>query len=231
METDPYELKKASGFFYCNLKNKQFLITNRHVIINEDEKHFPNILRIRIHTDRSDLRQNEYYDIHLYTKSKKNWIEPSSPADVIAIPVESVQLPRTSFITYFNKVNLLPSNIQLHVGEDLFVMGYPLGVYDDIYNLPIVRNGLIASAYSVPYSNEAYFLVDSYLEEGASGSPVMTKFKSAWKTKDGTEPPKGFSFYLLGIISSTFRVPEGQIPIGLNASYFAEIIENMVTNA
>ncbi|MGB8086271.1 MAG: hypothetical protein WCF07_08285 [Nitrososphaeraceae archaeon] len=74
-------------------------------------------------------------------------------------------------------------------------------------------------------------MVDSYLEEGVSGSPVMTKFKSTWRTKDGTEPPKGFSFYSLGIISSMFRVPEGQIPTGLNASYFAEIIENMVTNA
>jgi len=74
-------------------------------------------------------------------------------------------------------------------------------------------------------------LVDSYLEEGASGNPVMTKFKSTWRTKDGTEPLKGFSFYLLGIISSMFRVPEGQIPIGLNASYFAEIVENMVANA
>lgn len=65
METDPYELKKASGFFYCNQKSKQFLITNRHVVINEDEKYFPNIMRIRIHTDSSDLRHNEYYDIPL----------------------------------------------------------------------------------------------------------------------------------------------------------------------
>ena len=74
-------------------------------------------------------------------------------------------------------------------------------------------------------------MVDSYQEEGASGSPVMTKFKSTWRTKDGTEPLKGFSFYLLGIVISTFRVPEGQIPTGPNTSYFAEIIENMVTNA
>jgi hypothetical protein len=48
--------------------------------------------------------------------------------------------------------------------------------------------------------------------------------------KDSSESPKGFSFYLLGVISSTFRVPEGEKPTGLNASYFSEIIENMVAN-
>jgi hypothetical protein len=88
--------------------------------------------------------------------------------------------------------------------KDVFVMGYPLGVYDDIHNLPVLRNGLIASAYPVSYRNEDHFLVDSYLEEGASGSPVMTKFKSTWRTKDSAEPPKGFSFYLLDILAQRF---------------------------
>jgi hypothetical protein len=59
----------------------------------------------------------------------------------------------------------------------------------------------------------------------------MTKFKPTWRMTDGSEPPKGFSFYLLGIISSTFRVPEGQKPLCLNASYFAELIEKMISDA
>jgi hypothetical protein len=107
-------------------------------------------------------------------------------------------------------------------------MGYPLGVYDDIHNLPIARNGIIASAYSVPWRNELYFLVDSYLEEGVSGSPVMTKFKNSWRTRDDGKPPTGFSFFLLGIICSTFEVPEGKKPTGLNATYFGKLVDHIV---
>jgi len=83
LETDSHEVMKPSGFFYCNRENRLFLITNRHVIIDEDHGYFPNVIRIRIHTNRSDLRQNEYYDIHLYNKSKKMWIESAAPADVV----------------------------------------------------------------------------------------------------------------------------------------------------
>jgi hypothetical protein len=79
----------------------------------------------------------------------------------------------------FNAINLLPNNIRLHVGEDVMVMGYPLGVFDDMHNLPILRNGIIASAYPIPFKRNQYFLVDSYLEKGTSGSPVIT-IKSIW---------------------------------------------------
>jgi hypothetical protein len=85
-------------------------------------------------------------------------------------------------------------------------MGYPFGVYDDIHNITILRNGIIASAYPIPFRGEPYFLVDSNLEEGVSGSLVITKFKDTWRTKNGSKPLIGFSFFLLGIISCTFEV-------------------------
>jgi hypothetical protein len=72
--------------------------------------------------------------------------------------------------------------------------------------------------------------VDSYLENGMSGSPVMTKFKDSWRTRDGGKPPLGFSFFLLGIISSTFEVPEGEKPAGLNATYFAKLVDYIVNS-
>jgi hypothetical protein len=157
------------------------------------------------------------------------WIESNVKVDVVAIPIEMNKLPQGSIIVSFNVANLLQSNIQLHVGDDIVVMGYPFGVYDDIHNLPILRNGIIASAYPIPFRDKPYFLVDSDLEEGVSGSPVITKFKDTWRTRNGSKPPIGFSFFLLGIISSTFEFPEGEKPIGLNATYFAEVIDQITS--
>ena len=61
--------------------------------------------------------------------------------------------------------NPLPRSIQLHLGEDVIIMGYPLGLSDHIRNLPILRNGILASAYAIPFNGNPYFLIDSYLEK------------------------------------------------------------------
>jgi hypothetical protein len=45
---------------------------------------------------------------------------------------------------------MLPKNIRLDVGEDIFVMGYPLGIYDEVHNLPVIRGGTISSPYPIP---------------------------------------------------------------------------------
>jgi hypothetical protein len=64
--------------------NKLFLITNGHVVRNEDEGYFPNALRIYLHTDVNDLTQNDQYDIHLYSGVRQKWIEPIGMYDVVA---------------------------------------------------------------------------------------------------------------------------------------------------
>jgi hypothetical protein len=192
-------LKIGTGFFYHNLSSHQlFLITNRHVIINEHEDYYPNVMRIKLHTNPSDLTQNSDYDIDLYDGGKKLWIESKQVcADVVAIRLERSQLTQRHFIIiYFASNNLLPTNMLLYVAEDVFVMGYPKGIYDEIHNLPIIRNGIISSAYPVYFNKNPYFLVDSNLEEGTSGSPVMTKFRYIRRTSGGGIVFSGPSFYL-----------------------------------
>jgi hypothetical protein len=60
---DPHELKKATGFFYANKQNKLFLVTNRHVVADENKGYFPNIARIRVHVDIYDMTRNECFDL------------------------------------------------------------------------------------------------------------------------------------------------------------------------
>lgn len=92
-----------------------------------------------------------------------------------------------------------------------------------------MRNGIISSAYPVPYRDNPYFLVDARLHPGTSGSPVTTKFKDTWPTTRGTIERGGNAFYLLGINSSTFPLPPDQEPLGLNAVYFASMIDQMTS--
>jgi hypothetical protein len=151
-------IDKGTGFFYRNLATKKlFLITNRHVIQNEN---YANVARLNLHTDIGDLRNNNYYNLHLYDRSgNKTWIEPDPiSADVIAIFIKEDLQKKGFFIKNFNTFNLLPRSIQLHLGEDVIIMVYPLGVSDHIHNLPILRNGIVASAYPIPLTEIRTFL-------------------------------------------------------------------------
>jgi len=227
-------VKTASGFFYNNLKsNSLFLITNRHVVCDEQRDYYPNAINLRLHTNGSDLTQNVDYPIDLYhgRSARPIWRIPDpSAADIVAIEIDISDF-NTQGIIYrsFASNNLLPNNIQLNVGEGVFVMGYPWGIYDEVHNLPLTRGGTISSPYPIPWNGRPYFLIDANLQEGTSGSPVLTQFKESWRLTNGAQLHSGPAIFLLGINSSTFpeREEGKESKIGLNATYFARIIDQM----
>jgi hypothetical protein len=226
---NPRIIRTGTGFFYYNLQSKsQFLITNRHVIC--DENYFPNAINLMLHSNMNDMTKNEVYSIHLYNKIKPLWRNPNPPeADAVAIPIDRNDLAIHNIVYIsFASNNMLPKDILLDVGEDVFIMGYPLGIYDEVHNLPVIRGGTTSSAYPIPWNGRPYFLVDSNLEEGTSGSPVLTKFKGTWRRTDGRLLNLEPAIFLLGINSSTFPTRGRQErPVGLNAIYFAQVIDEM----
>jgi hypothetical protein len=227
-EIDQHVVYTATGFFYHSTNsNLLFLITNRHVV---REPYFPNAIKLTLHTNAADMTQNTEYPIHLYKGVKPVWRTPTPPeANVVAIPIDPNDFG-THSIRYksLNAVNLLDKRFRLDIGDDVMVIGYPLGIYDHVHNTPIVRGGTISSPHPIPWKGEPCFLVDSNLHEGTSGSPVTTKFKTKWRRvdidkTDDSEP----ALYFLGIVSSTFLYPEELRRAELNKVYFADIIEEM----
>lgn len=124
-------------------------------------------------------------------------------------------------------------------------MGYPLGMwYDEKNNLPVIRNGIVSSAYPVLYNGNPYFLVDSRLHPGMSGAPVIIKPPNRLIKRESLSKEtrkKGFILtrdiydkwrhnrFLLGINARTFSFPEGEQPLDLNAVYFSWLIKE-ITN-
>ncbi|MCU0924010.1 MAG: serine protease, partial [Burkholderiaceae bacterium] len=47
-------LTNASGFFFLR-DERLFLVTSRHVLVDEPSKHHPNRIEIELHTDAADL--------------------------------------------------------------------------------------------------------------------------------------------------------------------------------
>jgi hypothetical protein len=106
----------------------------------------------------------------------------------------------------------------LEVGTPIHIVGFPLGFYDTVHNLPVVRQGAIASSFGVRFQGKGYFLTDARTHRGMSGAPVVLRSAAS-----GPLPWK-----LLGIHTSGFDMRDRDRafddPLGLNISWYAGML-------
>jgi hypothetical protein len=130
-------------------------------------------------------------------------------------------------VTWTTTNDFLPDIYVLNPGEDVFVIGYPLSFHDHLFNLPILRSAMIASAYGVPFQGAPVFLTDGNLHPGMSGGPVVTKPKSTWMQRDGgVSMMTGTPYYVLGVHSATVSAGPGaaKLPLGLGVAWYARLL-------
>lgn len=215
-------LANASGFFF-KYQNIKYLVTNRHVIIDEEKSYYPDAISIFLHTSRTDAQLNNKVSINLYEEDKPKWHEHPNykniQYDVVLIPMDDIQI-QSSLMNFFTTENFLGDR-KLTAFADTIVVGYPLGFFDEENNLPIYRKAMIASPYPQHFSNKPYFLIDANLHQGTSGSPVINSpHNILFKESDGS----GFhtqDIILLGIHSAEHLVDKE--PLGLNVVWYAEL--------
>lgn len=222
----------ATGFF-CHYAEGSYLITNRHVIINEDDNYFPDSIKLRLHKDKRNFALNDDYSIPLYDEcGNKKWLEhpnQNQNIDVVAIPLNWGDI--ANFWTSAFKIEdvVIPiSNIS--IAEELFVIGYPLEFHDNLNNLPVVRNATVASCPNVPFKGNPYILIDARLHSGSSGSPVLTK-PNTMRIINGEWAISAWPFPLLvGIFSATFNMRDDRIDdhLGLGLIWPAHLIQEII---
>lgn len=227
------EIDEATGFFYY--LNGLYFITCRHVVIEEEKDYYPDEIRLLLHKQDNKV-QNKMFSIPLYSSDDEQlWLEHpqyGKEVDVVAIPIEKEDFSSQFYIKCFFHQNNIPSHIDLS-GEEVIVIGYPLGFRDTIHNFPIFRNATIASVYPISFEGKPRFLIDSRLHRGTSGSPVITKAMNTIRTTSGDiirklPPPRFF----LGVHSETVetldRDPNKDEPLGLNFVWFAYLIPEII---
>jgi hypothetical protein len=228
----------ATAFFYSR-GDDLFLVTNQHVMLDEKAKDadgkpkpsVPDILRLKLHTDANNVQKVANFDVPLYKEKDRLWkISKEHPdADVALIKVDAARLKTDFFVRAWTKERFLPQDLSLSPGEDVFIMGYPLGLHDTTFNLPIFRNAMLASTYRVPFQGKPCFLMDAQIHPGTSGSPVITKPKTAWvDDKGNVRFVTGVVYYLVGVNSGYLNIKDpDKREIGLGVGWYAELIEDI----
>ena len=217
-------LTNASGFFF-ERDERLFLVTSRHVVVDEPSEHFPDRLEIELHIDQSNLAKSTGFSIPLYRDGESIWrqgLDTGGEIDVAAIELERDALPETFVYSAFTPAHLDYLPEQVEVGTALLVLGFPLGFHDALHHMPVVRHAVVASSFGLRFQGEGFFLTDARTHRGTSGAPVVMR-ASQEKTMPGQLP-----WMLLGVHSARFDLGTRDLvldeALGLNCAWYADIL-------
>jgi Trypsin-like peptidase domain len=223
-------LTNASGLFF-ERDGRLFLVTSRHVFIDEPTHHHPNRVEIEIHNDTGNLASSTGFSIPLYRNGRSLWRQGEDTGgeiDVAAIEIERHALPASMSYAAFTPQHLHSAADQPEIGTSLLVVGFPLGFHDTLHHLPVVRQAVIASSYGLRFQGKGFFLTDARTHRGTSGAPVAMRMASP---AAGTE---SLPWKLLGVHSSRLDVgsrdTELDEALGLNCAWYADILMTLTEN-
>jgi hypothetical protein len=217
-------LTNATGFYF-ERDERLFLVTSRHVLVDEPSKHFPDRIEIEIHIDSENLARSTGFSIPLYRDGKGIWrqgLDAAGEIDVAVIEIERSALPATTVLRPFTVHHLSDSAHPVEVGTSLLVVGFPLGFHDTLHHMPVVRHAVIASSFGWRFQGEGYFLTDARTHRGTSGAPVVMRV-AAPDAKLGDLP-----WMLLGVHSARLDVGTRDLKLdealGLNCAWYVDIL-------
>jgi S1-C subfamily serine protease len=217
-------LTNASGFFFQR-DDRLYLVTSRHVMMDEPSKHFPDRIEIELHVDAENLAASIGYSIPLYRNAKSLWRQGTDSAgeiDVAMIEIERSALPEQVLYRAFTPAHLPRPTAPIEVGSPLLVVGFPLSFHDTLHHTPVVRHAVMASSYGTRFQGKGYFLTDARTHHGTSGAPVVMR---APNTVQGMGD---LPWTLLGIHSARLDMGERDLRrdevLGLNCAWYADIL-------
>lgn len=214
-------LTNASGFFFAR-DERLFLVTSRHVVIDEPTEHFPSHLQIELHTNDDNLAESTGFSIPLYEDGKSLWrqgTDSGGEIDIALVEIERSALPENTVYLAFTPEHLANLDKGIEIGSPLLIVGFPLGFHDTLHHMPVARSASLASAFGLRFKGEGYFLTDARTHRGSSGAPVVMRL--------GSDDSRELPWLLLGVHSSRLDVNrdlEQDEALGLNCAWYADIL-------
>jgi hypothetical protein len=217
-------LTKASGFFF-ERDQRLYLVTSRHVMLDEPSAHRPDRIEIELHMDERDLTRSTGFSVLLYREGRSIWRQGQDSGgdiDVAVIELDREALPSAANLRAFAPSNLDNVLDAVEVGSSLLIVGFPLGFHDTLHHLPVVRQATIASSFGVRFQGQGYFLTDARTHRGTSGAPVVMRSPQP-RPSDNALPWK-----LLGVHSARMDMATRDLQqdesLGLNCAWYADIL-------
>lgn len=230
------DLTIASGFFWKD-GDRVFLISNWHCFAGLDPDdgrvidpggRKPDRIQFLVQKHKSKADAAGTYEIGFEIINMAlrgsltaipRWLEHPTlgrKVDVGAIDVTSELAAKS---TDHSCVNILEKDGYAipGVSEDVFIIGYPLGMLDKT-PIPVWKRGTIATDPTFDAGGLPMIYVDTATRPGMSGSIVLVRMSAAkgWKKKDGTDQVGiGERDQILGIYSGALGAHQVEAQLGV----------------
>lgn len=230
--TGTRSLTNASGFFFRREKTL-FLVTSRHVFLDELRQHRPDRIEIELHVDADNAARSTGWSMLLYDHRRATWrqgVDQGGEVDVAAIEIEEGKLPAGTVVPAFTPHDLAGEDDEIPLGQALVIPGFPLGFHDATHHLPVTRAATLASPWGLRFQGKGFFLTDARTHSGTSGAPVVMSLQ-----RDGLSGTPPLRWKLLGVHSSRMdmgnRDREVDEYLGLNVSWYTDILMTLTASA
>jgi len=119
---------------------------------------------------------------------------------------------------------LLSKPLEIRIGMDVFILGYPFGNAPPAF--PVWKRGSIASEPALVRMTTGHYLVDTASRPGMSGAPVILRDSTNNYIDGALRAFSDPATNLLGVYSGRLRAAaeEAQIGVVWHASFIEEII-------
>lgn len=193
----------GTGFFFnFNFDNNimvPVIITNKHVVNNNPKEKVNFFLHAKNGDTIDDQKLNIAFDTEWHFHEDQDLcfcfvaplfaqIKEGRQKDVYFIPITE---------------NFIWDNIRLEelsAIEDVVMVGYPNGLWDQKNNLPLFRKGITSSHPATDFNDKSVGVVDMACFPGSSGSPIFILNENSYSDKNGNMHLGGKRVVFLGVL-------------------------------
>jgi hypothetical protein len=219
----------GTGFFFQFLNDPEtgmhvpVVITNKHVVAGAKRGR----LIFCKKNKEGDPLDKEHFQVY-FDDFESLWkMHPDSNVDLCAMAIGPFlnEAAKNGDHLYYIPLDksLIPNESQLNqltALEEILMVGYPNGIWDDVNNQPIFRKGVTATHPCKDYGGKKELMIDAACFPGSSGSPVFIFNNGGYVDKQGTSYTGTTRIILLGALyAGPSHTAKGEI-----------IIENVPTN-
>lgn len=217
-------MTNATGFFF-ERDRRLFLVTSRHVVLDEASNHRPDRMEIELHVDPINIGAVIHWSMPLYRGNQPLWhqgIDSGGSVDIVAVEIERTALPEKIILSAFTAAHLVAELDRIEVGTPVLIVGFPLGFHDTLHHLAVARQAVVASAFGIRFQGQGYFLTDARMHRGTSGAPVVARVTSERSGRGD------LAWMLLGVHSGRLDMANRDIHederLDLNSAWYADVL-------
>lgn len=190
----------GTGFlFQFTHKGKHYpvIITNKHVVENSK------IVNVSLHIQEDGKPTDENLNINYNT----DWIEHPTYDMCCTFFQPLIEHAKQEFKKDIFYIPLTENEIwdntkleELKTMEEIVMVGYPTGLWDEVHNLPLFRKGVTSTHPSIDFKGKKEGVIDAACYPGSSGSPICILNEGSYVDKHNNTMMGTTRFSLLGIL-------------------------------